>query len=366
MRLLILKTRHLCMVKFLTIVGARPQFVKAAVLSREISTRNDIHEVLVHTGQHFDSNMSSIFFEQMEIPKPKYNLDINSLSHGAMTGRMLEELESIMLIEKPDWVLVYGDTNSTLAGALAAKKLHIKIAHIEAGLRSFNDFMPEEVNRILTDRISDTLFCPTKKAALNLTNEGYNKLKVEIHVVGDIMYDAALFYEKRAVKPSVKLNSEYLLCTVHRAENTDNITKLKNIIDDLNTLNSHLQIVMPLHPRTRKILAENKIIPKFRVLEPIGYLEMIYLLKKCSLIATDSGGMQKEAYFFKKPCITLRDQTEWTELIDAGVNNLVDVSLENQLFDSALKMKNTCLDFSKELYGDGQTAKRILNHLIGL
>ncbi len=246
--------------KILTILGARPQFIKAGTVSREIAKYTEIHEVIVHTGQHFDANMSDIFFDEMKIPKPDYNLDINGLGHGAMTGQMLEKIEEVLLKEKPDWVMVYGDTNSTIAGALAASKLHIKVAHVEAGLRSFNMNMPEEVNRILTDRISNILFCPTQSAVDNLEREGYKTLDIKIVKNGDVMQDGALFYKDLAVKPDdVTLNNEYILTTIHRAENTDDPKRLEAIFEALNEIAKEIQIVFPLHPRTKNILNTSNI-----------------------------------------------------------------------------------------------------------
>ena len=305
--------------KILTIVGARPQFIKASALSRAVKKFNNVEEIIVHTGQHFDKNMSAIFFEEMEIPTPKYQLEINSLSHGAMTGRMLEEIEKVILIEKPDYLLVYGDTNSTLAGALAAKKLQVKVAHVEAGLRSFNMAMPEEVNRILTDRIADFLFCPTDTAIKNLSNEGYENIDCRIVKTGDVMYDAALFYAKKAAVNSTVLEAnsliknEYILATIHRQENTDNEENLTQIVKALNQINSQFDVIVPIHPRTRKILEQKGISPSFKIIDPVGYIDMVQLTANAKLIMTDSGGLQKEAFFFQKNCVTMREQTEWVE-----------------------------------------------------
>ena len=309
--------------KIVTVIGARPQFIKASSLSREISKHAAIDEVIIHTGQHFDKNMSKIFFDEMEIPIPKYNLEINSLSHGAMTGRMLEEIEKVLLIEKPDWLVVYGDTNSTLAGALAAKKMHIKVAHIEAGLRSFDSKMPEEINRILTDNISDMLFCPTESAIENLTNEGFFKKNVKIVKCGDIMYDSAMYYKNKA-KNSLDITNGFILATIHRQENTDDREKLSKIISSFNELvKLGERIILPIHPRTKKLIEKFNLKVDFTIIEPVGYLEMIDLLDKCKIVITDSGGLQKEAYFFNKFCITLRDTTEWVELIENEVNILL-------------------------------------------
>lgn len=350
--------------KIVTIIGARPQFIKAASLSREVLKRNDVEEVIVHTGQHFDANMSDVFFEEMKIPKPKYNLEINSLGHGAMTGRMLEKIEEILTIEKPDWLLVYGDTNSTLAGALAAKKMHIKVAHVEAGLRSFNMNMPEEVNRILTDRISNVLFCPTQEAVNNLEKEGYNNFDISVENVGDIMYDSALFYGKlsRSSK-SRKIEGDYILTTIHRAENTNSKEKLTNIFNALDQINKEIKVVLPLHPRTKKYLETYNITTSITLIEPVGYLDMISLIDNSKGIITDSGGLQKEAYFFDKQCFTLRDQTEWVELIEVGCNTLIDV-LKEDISKIVLSKINNQLDFSKKIYGEGNTSEKILNTLI--
>jgi UDP-GlcNAc3NAcA epimerase len=349
--------------KILTIVGARPQFIKAAVISRWISKSEDLSEILVHTGQHFDKNMSDVFFSEMEIPKPLYNLEIHSLQHGAMTGRMLEKIEEILLKERPDIVLVYGDTNSTIAGALAAVKHHIKIAHVEAGLRSFNMNMPEEINRILTDRISDYLFCPTKTAIRNLEKEGF-KSRPCLHLVGDVMYDASLYYSRvSSSKSSVILNlnlekKKFALVTIHRQENTDIIKNLENIINALNNISKDLQIVMPIHPRTAKIIANSRIKINFKTINPVGYFDMIELLKNCSIVLTDSGGLQKEAFFFKKHCITLREETEWIELIEAGVNTLTG-SNQDKIISTFKKKMDIPFPSCKKLYGNGNAGELI-------
>ena len=308
--------------KILTVVGARPQFVKAAVMSREFSNSNEINEVIVHTGQHFDHNMSAIFFEELSIPKPDHYLAIGGMSHGKMTGRMLEMLEDLMLIEQPDAVLVYGDTNSTLAAALAASKIHIPVMHVEAGLRSFNMRMPEEINRIITDRLSSILFCPTQIAMDNLVNEGYEKDTERIINVGDIMLDASLYYNERLPVDDSLKGKRFVLCTIHRAENTDDPIVLKNIVDSLNEIHQEIEVIIPLHPRTREKLKDFGLNLKVTMISPASYIDMIKLIKSSSLIITDSGGLQKEAYFFKKKCVTIREQTEWVELIDAGANVL--------------------------------------------
>lgn len=355
-------------IKIITVIGARPQFVKAGALSRVFAETDLIEEILVHTGQHFDENMSDVFFDEMKIPKPKYNLAINSLSHGAMTGRMLEGIEGILLKENPDLVLIYGDTNSTLAGALAAKKLHIKVAHVEAGLRSFNMQMPEEVNRILTDRISDFLFCPTDTAVENLMVEGYDKLDCDVVQCGDVMQDAAYYYAKISGEKSTVLKSigldKYGLVTLHRAENTDDKAKLTEILNALNYIHSNvLPLVLPLHPRTQGKLEMYGLKLLLKTIPPVGYFDMIELIKNSSLVLTDSGGLQKEAYFFKKACVTLREQTEWVELIDAGVNVLVG-SDETKIIEACKQMLSSKLDFEKNLYGNGEACQNIVNHLI--
>lgn len=352
-------------IKIVTIVGARPQFVKAAVLSRLIKNEDSIDEILVHTGQHFDASMSDVFFEEMDIPKPKYNLEVSNLSHGAMTGRMLEKIEDVLQIEKPDLLLVYGDTNSTLAGALAAQKMHIPLAHVEAGLRSFDMYMPEEVNRIITDRLASVLFVPTYNAIKNLQKEGYDDFNCKIILSGDIMQDAVLYYTEQSgkkVKLPADIPERFILCTLHRAENTDNIERLKNIVDSLNEINKEIPIVLPLHPRTKKMLQSFDLKLNVHLLEPVGYFEMIELLKKCSLVMTDSGGLQKEAYFFKKPCLTLRDQTEWTELVTNGFNKIVGAD-KNQIISGYREILNASPDYSKVLYGGGNAGEKILNYL---
>lgn len=351
--------------KILTIVGARPQFVKAAAVSREIAKHGSIVEVLVHTGQHFDANMSDIFFDEMKIPKPNYNLNINGLGHGAMTGQMLEKIEQVLLAEKPDWVLVYGDTNSTIAGALAAKKLHIKVAHVEAGLRSFNMRMPEEVNRILTDRISDVLFCPTDAAIGNLKLEGYENIDTKVVKSGDVMQDAAIFYSKLAKKPAFDLPDNFVLATIHRAENTDDISRLSAIFKAFSTIGQSMKVIIPLHPRTRNILAKSDLnidLKNIIMIDPVGYLEMVYLLDHCSIVMTDSGGLQKEAYFFKKNCVTLRDETEWVELVQNGFNVVAGV-LEEDILAAFEKQSKASNDFSIDLYGRGQASHNIVEYL---
>ena len=351
--------------KILTVVGARPQFVKAATLSRVIESMSDVEEIIVHTGQHFDKNMSDVFFEEMKIPRPDYNLAIASLSHGAMTGRMLEAIETIILNERPDWVLVYGDTNSTLAGALAASKLRVKVAHVEAGLRSFNMNMPEEQNRILTDRISTVLFCPTQTAVNNLNNEGYEQFDINVVNVGDVMFDAANFYSGYARKPGwldqLELSHNYALATIHRAENTDNLDRLHEIVSSLNEIHKKTPVILPLHPRTKKKLEKLNVKLNIHVVEPVGYLEMVFLLKNCRVVLSDSGGVQKEAYFFKKSCLILREETEWIELVECGANHIVGANYQRIMkkFDSL----GTGTSFNSAFYGEGDAAEKIVKWL---
>lgn len=354
--------------KLVTIVGARPQFIKAATVSRKL-LEHGLSEIIIHTGQHFDDNMSKVFFDEMNIPKPKYNLDIHSLSHGAMTGRMIEQIENILIIEKPDLVLVYGDTNSTLAGALAAQKLHIPIAHVEAGLRSFNMEMPEETNRILTDRISSYLFCPTDNAIKNLNNEGFKNFPCFIVRSGDVMQDAALYYEKKADEKSKiikKLNledSKYILCTIHRQENTDYSDRLLSIISALNELSKEYKIILPIHPRTRNIINNSSVQLNFEPINPVGYFDMIRLIKKSEFVITDSGGLQKEAFFFKKFCITTRDETEWVELVENGFNVVVGADKEKILHE-AENIAQKSANFDMDLYGKGKASENIVNKIL--
>lgn len=345
--------------KLITIVGARPQFIKAAVVSREIAKSGKIEEIILHTGQHFDKNMSDIFFEEMEIPEPKYNLNINSLSHGAMTGEMLKGVEKICLDENPDFLMVYGDTNSTIAGALAAKKLKIKVIHVEAGLRSFNMEMPEEINRVLTDRISDILFCPTNTAIKNLINEGISsETGFKVIQNGDVMQDAALYYAQKSglksnlIKDLQLERGKFALCTIHRQENTDDSYRLKSIIEALNTIQQSQEVVVPLHPRTKKIIELNNLKPRFKIIDPVGYFDMIELLKACNLVLTDSGGLQKEAYFFDKYCITMRDETEWVELVQNNFNKLTGAD-DKLIIESFNGFLNKPFQKNIELYGGG-------------
>ncbi|MGI6394842.1 MAG: non-hydrolyzing UDP-N-acetylglucosamine 2-epimerase [bacterium] len=355
--------------KILTVIGARPQFVKAATVSREFRKHKGIKETIVHTGQHFDKSMSDVFFEEMEIPKPDFNLNIHGLSHGAMTGQMMEKLDTILMNIRPDFVLVYGDTNSTLAGALCASKLHYKVAHVEAGLRSFNMKMPEEINRIIVDRISNILFCPTDTAVMNLKNEGFFDFGVTIVNSGDVMYDAALYYAKKSAKKSLIVidralrTNDFVLATIHRAENTDDVLRLSSIVKALNKIAENRRVVLPIHPRTKKMIQQSGLTLKFDVIDPVGYFDMLELLKNCAVVMTDSGGVQKEAYFFKKPCITLRDETEWTELVDEGFNEVVGSDYE-KIIDSYNRIPERKCDYEKKLYGNGDAAKKIFDHLM--
>jgi UDP-GlcNAc3NAcA epimerase len=358
------------MKKIVTVLGARPQFIKASVVSHAINQLPELVEVVVHTGQHYDANMSDVFFFEMGMRSPDYHFGIGGGMHGEMTGRMLGEIERVLVNEKPDAVLVYGDTNSTLAGALASAKLHIPVAHVEAGLRSFNMRMPEEINRILTDRISRWLFTPTELAALNLRREGLPES--QIIPVGDVMYDVALHYGSRVgqeegLLPSLGLTSKnYMLATIHRAENTDDPQRLAVIVNALIELSGTLPIVWPVHPRTRIVLDSNGLLEELgkmvKLIEPAGYLDMVQLEKCASLIVTDSGGVQKEAFFHRTPCVTLRDETEWVELVQAGWNHLtppVDVST---IVNAALRMLGRT-GASIEPYGDGHAAKKIVEAL---
>ncbi len=355
------------MLNIVTIIGARPQFIKAAVISRLIREKynNRINEFLVHTGQHYDNNMSEIFFREMMIPEPDLNLNIGSGSHGKMTGQMLEKIENVLIERKPDLLIVYGDTNSTLAGALAASKLHIPVAHIEAGLRSYNMKMPEEQNRVLTDHISSYLFCPTDIAVSNLEKEGISE---GVYNIGDVMYDASLFYREVSKKRGnvgicSKLNlNNFSLLTLHRAENTDSEERLSSIVDALNKCSKN-KIIFPMHPRTKKYLDvyNLKFAKHIHIINPVGFFDMLDLEEKCDFIITDSGGVQKEAYFFNKPCITLRDQTEWVETVDIGANTLVGA--DNRAIINAISSIRNFVS-KDELYGKGDSGELILGKLL--
>lgn len=359
------------MKKILTVLGARPQFIKASVVSQAIADTGGLQEIVAHTGQHFDANMSEVFFSELAMAEPRYNLGIHGGLHGAMTGQMLAGIEDILLQEKPHAVLVYGDTNSTLAGALAAAKLHVPVAHVEAGLRSFNMRMPEEINRILTDRISDWLFAPTEGAAAHLRYEGVDEER--ILNVGDVMYDVALHFGGRVQAQGGTLErlglapGGYALATIHRAENTDDALRLAAIVGALRQLAGKMPVVCPLHPRTKGALQRQGLLSGLeaggvRLIEPVGYLDMTRLEKYAALIATDSGGVQKEAYFHRVPCVTLRDETEWTELVAAGWNRLAppdDADGIMAVVERALGSRGQ--DVSP--YGDGDAAAKIAARL---
>lgn len=356
------------MTMIVTVLGARPQFIKAAVVSRALAARRGT-EVLVHTGQHFDANMSDVFFEELEIPRPAHHLGIGGGTHGENTGRMIEALEKVLSEIRPDWVVVYGDTDSTLAGAIAAVKLHIPVAHVEAGLRSYNRRMPEEINRVLTDHAASLLFAPTSAAVSHLAREGITGRSVRL--VGDVMYDAALLYGAKAERSSSVLarlgltTHSYALATIHRAENTDDPNRLAWILDGFARFDQ--EIILPLHPRTRTRLASSGLaLPdNVRVVDPVGYLDMVKLEKNACLIATDSGGVQKEAYFYRVPCVTLRDETEWTELVEAGWNTLVAPGSGTNVAEAmrgALGQQG--MDITP--YGTGEAASLIADRLLGI
>lgn len=355
------------MKKILTVLGARPQFIKASVVSAALRTHSGIRERVVHTGQHFDANMSGVFFAELNMAPPDIHLGINGGSHGDMTGRMLAEVERVLLLEKPDAVLVYGDTNSTLAGALAAVKLHIPVAHVEAGLRSFNMRMPEEVNRVLTDRVSRWLFTPTDAAAQHLALEGFPAER--IIPVGDVMYDAALVFGDKARATSRILEmlclreKGYVLATVHRQENTDDASRLRCIFEGLEA--GPLPVVIPLHPRTRKSLYEAGFSPgrNVRLIDPVGFLDMMRLEQEAALIATDSGGVQKEAFFHRVPCVTLRDETEWLELVECGWNAIVSPTDPGRIAES-IRARIGIAGRDAELYGCGNAARIIAEHIV--
>ena len=359
----------------ISIVGARPQFIKAAAISRAIVEHNrdvpdcPIAEKIVHTGQHYDENMSQVFFEELEIPKPAYNLGVGSGLHGQQTGKMLERIEDVLLKEKPDYAIVYGDTNSTLAGALSAAKLHIPVVHVEAGLRSFNRRMPEEINRVLTDHISHLLFCPTETAVRNLSREGISQ---GVYQVGDVMYDCVLFYKEKAkvieqrLLESLKLQPKsYYLATVHRAENTDASDRLRRILKAFEAISTpKCPTVFPLHPRTKKRVLELRLVPQghVRIVDPVSYLEMLALESNACSILTDSGGVQKEAYWFRVPCVTLRDETEWVETVESGWNTLAGID-GRRIAETVRRVDSALLNNWKPFYGDGYAARAICEKL---
>ncbi len=346
--------------KIVTILGARPQFIKAAMLSKAYKSYSFVTEILIHTGQHFDHNMSDVFFADLALPEPQYNLHVNSLDHAAMTGQMMEKLEPILKLQKPDIAVVFGDTNSTLAGALTAKKLNIKIAHIEAGLRSFNTQMPEEVNRIVVDRIADLLFCPSMQAVKNLEREGASHADSQIFTHGDVMKDATLYFRDKALKNSEIVHnlglSQFVLATLHRQENINNTNNLKEIVEALNQINNTIPVLIPMHPRTQKAIQSAGISTSFHVIEPQGYLNMLSLIQQAELIITDSGGLQKEAYFFNKYCITTRNETEWIELTESNVNFLTGAKSQ-KIIDTFTQLYKKETAFNKTLYGSGNAAE---------
>lgn len=354
--------------KILTVVGARPQFIKASMLSRLFKENINTEEKLVHTGQHYDANLSDVFFTQLQMPKPDYYLGVGSDTHGKQTAKMLSDIETILIKEKPDIMLVYGDTNSTLAGSLAASKLHIPIAHVESGLRSFNKAMPEEINRLLTDHLSSWLFCPTDAAVANLKNEG---IAEGVYLTGDIMFDAVLYYKTIALKHSTLLSrlnltpKDYYLATIHRAENTDNRNKLENLLNALYQLDR--DVVMPLHPRTKNKIEKWKLdyflsASHLHVIEPLDYFDMLALESQAKLILTDSGGVQKEAYMLQIPCITLRDETEWTETVQAEWNTLAGASDPQEILQKVRLIKKPAS--YPVIFGVGNTSEKILEILL--
>ncbi|HOK05307.1 MAG TPA: UDP-N-acetylglucosamine 2-epimerase (non-hydrolyzing) [Victivallales bacterium] len=359
--------------KILTIIGARPQFIKAAALSAKIAElqkkANNIEEIIVHTGQHYDTEMSDVFFKELHIPREKYNLKVGSASHAIQTAKIMSKLENIIETEKPDFTLLYGDTNSTLAGAITAAKLKIKIAHIEAGLRSFNKNMPEEINRIVTDHLSSLNFCPTKTALENLRKEGLAKTA---RLVGDIMYDIALIFTKISENFSNKIlnkfklqKKNFILMTCHRAENTDDLKNLKEIISAANQLSQNLPIIFPIHPRTKKIIIKNRITLSKNIIlsKPLSYIQSITLQKNAKILLTDSGGMQKEAFFFNTPCITFRNETEWVETVKTGMNIVTGANSKKIIDAFAIFAKKKLKKFKSHIYGDGNTAEKILKIL---
>lgn len=357
----------------LTVVGARPQFIKAATVSRAIAARDGMREVLIHTGQHYDANMSDTFFEELAIPAPQHHLGIGSGPHGAQTGAMLEGIERILLEDRPDWLLVYGDTNSTIAGALAAAKLHVPVAHVEAGMRSFNRRMPEELNRVLTDHLATLNLTSTTTATAHLATEGIDGDRVL--EVGDVMYDAALFYGERAgarTELFERLGVEagaFLLATTHRAENTDEPDRMNAIVDAFIELGRDHAIVLPLHPRTRAVLEAGgdleRLAEAITLCEPLGYLDMVALERDAALVVTDSGGVQKEAFFHATPCVTLRDETEWVELVEAGWNTIVPPHSAADIVTGVREAIGT-RGSNIEPYGCGDAAERVVDALVGV
>ena len=376
--------------KILTVIGARPQIIKASAISRAIKKyyNQQINEVIVHTGQHYDANMSSVFFDELEIPQPNYNLNVGSGMHGEQTAKMIQGIEAIILSESPNYLLVYGDTNSTLAGAIAASKLHIPVVHIEAGLRSYNKLMPEEINRILTDHCSTYLFPPTASGLNNLLKEGFNDSNTKpysmdhplVKNMGDVMLDNTLYFSQLAEQKSDIINTldlknqPFVLCTIHRNDNTDNAFKLKEIIQALiNIADKYaIKIVLPIHPRTKKMIVnlDQQLLEKFtnnpliKILEPVSFFDMMMLEKYSNFIITDSGGVQKEAYFFQKPSVILRKETEWVEIVDAQMAFLTDANCQEIIDAATLILEGKIKNNVVEIFGDGNAAKNILNLLL--
>jgi UDP-GlcNAc3NAcA epimerase len=354
--------------KILTIIGARPQFIKAVSFSRYLKSSPDIQEIILHTGQHYDNNMNNIFFSELDIPRPDYNLGVGSDTHARQTAKMMIGIEDIALKEKPDFILIYGDTNSTIAGAIVGAKLHIPVVYVEAGLRNFNKKIPEEINRIVSDSISTLLFYPTETAVNNLKKEG---IIGGVYNVGDIMLETYLFYKNKALKNSSILNrlnlktKEYILCTIHRASNTDNIRNLKNIFIGLT--DSKEIVILPLHPRTKKKVNQennlkNYIGQNIRIIEPVGYFDMISLEANAKKIVTDSGGVQKEAYFYGIPCITLFENTAWVETIEEGVNKIVEINPKS-IKENISNFNTSKQSYTKKIFGNVKTSEKIVNLL---
>lgn len=355
--------------KLISIIGARPQFIKAAMLCHALEAYKSIEHALVHTGQHYDDQMSRVFFEEMNIPEPEINLGINNGTHGQLTGKMLIGIENILLESKPDRVVIFGDTDSTLAGALAAAKLNIPVSHVEAGLRSFNRQMPEEINRIIADDLSDQLFAPTITAARNLEREG--KSEKSIHLCGDIMFDAALKALAQTNSSTVLdryglQRKSYILATIHRADNTDNVERLHTWLNELNEIGKLMPVILPTHPRTKKVMQKENIskqdLPHIRFMDPVGYTDMSVLTEGAHCVATDSGGLQKEAYFHKVPCLILRNETEWIELLDTTWSSLVQCSVD--ALTEAYKNHSPTKSWTKDLFGNGRTAEAIAGILV--
>jgi UDP-GlcNAc3NAcA epimerase len=378
------------MIKIVTIIGARPQIIKAAALSRAIKNKfsNKISEIIVHTGQHYDENMSQVFFDELMIPKPNYNLNVGSSSHGEQTAQMIKGIEKILIDEKPNYIILYGDTNSTLAGCIAAAKIHIPIAHIEAGLRSFNKSMPEEINRIMCDHVSTLLFSPTQTGINNLIKEGFNQTNKppfnidnpKIYHCGDVMFDNSLYFSLIAEQKSTVINdyeidkNNFILGTIHRDNNTDINERLNKIFISINKISSKdkIQIVLPLHPRTSKLLKQNlteKLYneitnnPLIKIIPPVSFLDMILLEKNAKMIITDSGGVQKEAFFFKKPCIIFRAETEWVEIVENGSGFICDAD-ESKIMAAYETIKNNLFNNFPDIYGDGKASEFICEEMI--